>query len=187
MKITANTTAVELAAWVSQLLEAAGITATLSGGGAVSIYTENQYQSNDLDFVTVERRKRLSEMLEPHGFRLADDNRHFYHPATEFFLEFPAAPLEFGNRCVQASDIPKLETLWGPLRVITPTLCVMDRLASWWHWKDRQSWQQAVMVAAHQVVDYADLIAYAEGEGADPADITKLQAQAQNLNTKPEL
>ena len=60
-------------------------------------------------------------------------------------------------------------------------MCVMDRLAAWWHWNDRQSWQQAVMVAAHQAVDYADLVEYAKGEGKDPADITKLQVQAQTF------
>ncbi len=44
MDISAETTAVELAARVSQALEVAGIRATLSGGGAVSIYTRNLYQ-----------------------------------------------------------------------------------------------------------------------------------------------
>lgn len=110
MNINANTTAIELAAQVSQVLEAANITATLSGGGAVSIYSDNQYQSRDLDFVTMERRESLSAVLEPHGFTLASDRRHFTHPATALFLEFPAAPLEFGSRLVQASDIPHLDT-----------------------------------------------------------------------------
>jgi hypothetical protein len=33
-------------------LAAAGITATLSGGAAVSIHSQNRYQSKDLDFAT---------------------------------------------------------------------------------------------------------------------------------------
>lgn len=185
MDINANTTAIELAALVSQALEAAGITATLSGGGAVSIYTHNQYQSNDLDFVTLERRDRLSAALAPCGFTLASDRRHFTHPDTTFFLEFPAAPLEFGSRRVQSSDIPRLDTPWGPLRVITPTLCVMDRLAAYWHWQDRQSWDQAVMVARHQAVDYDDLLAYAKDEGANPDDIRKLREQASRQDPPP--
>ena len=56
MAINANTTVVELAALVSQTLEAAGIKATLSGCGAVSMYTDNEYKSKDLDFVTAELR-----------------------------------------------------------------------------------------------------------------------------------
>lgn len=178
MAIGPNTSATELAALVSQVLEAAGIKATLSGGGAVSIYSDNQYKSNDLDFVTVERREQLSSALAPLGFCLANDRRHFTHPDTDLFLEFPAAPLEFGSRMVQHDDIPKLDTPWGPLRVITPTLCVMDRLAAFWHWNDRQSWDQAVLVASHRVVDYDELLAYAEDEGADARDIEKLREQA---------
>lgn len=41
MGINKNTSAIELAAIVSQALEAAGILATLSGGGAVSMFTDN--------------------------------------------------------------------------------------------------------------------------------------------------
>lgn len=163
---------------VSQALEAAGIKATLSGGGAVSIYTDNVYTSEDLDFVTAERIDRLSAALEPLGFTLAHDRRHFTHQGTELFLEFPPAPLAFGNRVVQHEEIPVLRTPWGPLRVITPTLCVMDRLAAYWHWNDRQSWDQAVLVASHQEVDYAELVAYAKEEKADPNDIEKLRKQA---------
>jgi len=178
--INACTSAAELAALVSQTLEAAGITATLSGGGAVSIYSDNQYESRDLDFVTSERRNRLSSALAPLGFALASDKRHFTHPNTVLFLEFPAAPLEFGGRMVQHDDIPRMDTPWGPLRVITPTLCVMDRLAAYWHWNDRQSWDQAVLVAGHQAVDYGELRAFAKDEGADPGDIDRLRKQAGN-------
>ena len=178
MTINANTSVVELATLVSQTLEAAGIKATLSGGGAVSIYSDHQYQSKDLDFVTSERRDGLTAALAPLGFTLASDRRHFRHPNTELFLEFPAAPLEFGGRLVQHDDIPRMDTPWGPLRVITPTLCVMDRLGAYWHWNDRQSWDQAVLVACHRAVDYDELLAYARDEGADIRDIDKLRQQA---------
>ena len=54
MAINANTTAVELAALVSQTLEAAGIKATLSGGGAVSRQSWDQAvmvaSHTDVDF-----------------------------------------------------------------------------------------------------------------------------------------
>jgi hypothetical protein len=42
--ISEKTTLIELAAIVSDALENAGIIATLSGGAAVSIYTDNRYQ-----------------------------------------------------------------------------------------------------------------------------------------------
>jgi len=54
----------------------------------------------------------------------------------------------------------------------------MDRLAAFWHWSDRQSWDQAVMVASHRDVDYDELATYAKEDGADPNDIDKLQKEA---------
>ena len=53
--ITKATTLTELAAIVSDALERDGIVATLSGGAAVSIYTDNRYVTEDLDFVTVDQ------------------------------------------------------------------------------------------------------------------------------------
>jgi hypothetical protein len=103
----------------------------------------------DLDFVTAAMRDSLVAALAPLGFELSQDKRHFDHPNTNYYVEFPPSPYELGNRTVQYEEIPRLETVWGPLRFITPTLCVMDRLAAFWHWKDRQSWDQAVMVVRH--------------------------------------
>ena len=48
--ITRETTLTDLAAIVSTALERHGIGATLSGGAAVSIYSDNRYESEDLDF-----------------------------------------------------------------------------------------------------------------------------------------
>jgi hypothetical protein len=178
VKIGPQSTALEIAVLVSQALEEAGIVATLSGGGAVSIYTTNLYESNDLDFVTTERTERLASALAPLGFSAVVGRRHFAHPDTAFLLEFPAGPLMFGVRVVQHDEIPKLQTPSGLLRVVTPTLCVMDRLAAYWHWSDRQAWDQAVMVARSRNVDYEELASFAVGEGANPADIARLQREA---------
>jgi hypothetical protein len=51
-RITERSSVEEVAAIVSDALEDAGITATLSGGSAVTIYSNNAYLSRDLDFVT---------------------------------------------------------------------------------------------------------------------------------------
>lgn len=59
VEITEATSIEELAVIISEALEAAGITATLSGGGAVSIYSKNRYMSHDLDFVTSADHKSL--------------------------------------------------------------------------------------------------------------------------------
>jgi len=50
----------------SQTLEEAGITATLVGGAAVSIHSDNEHQSMALDFVTAAMRGSLVAALAPH-------------------------------------------------------------------------------------------------------------------------
>ena len=82
------------------------------------------------------------------------------------------------SHTVQPDEIPALKTRWGPLRVVTPTLCVMDRLAAFWHWHDRQAWDQAVMVAAERRVDFCEVTAFASEEGRDPADVERLRKEA---------
>ena len=67
--ITNETSLTELAAIVSDALERQAIIATLSGGAAVSIYTKNQYVSEDLDFVTVALVEQIKQALEPLGFK----------------------------------------------------------------------------------------------------------------------
>jgi hypothetical protein len=54
----------------------------------------------------------------------------------------------------------------------------MDRLAAFWHWNDRQSWDQALMVARRHELDREELIAYAKDEGSDEADIDTLLREA---------
>ncbi len=96
-EITPDTSLQELAALISQTLEAEGIVATLSGGAAVSIYTNNRYQSYDLDFVTSANRNKLAKTIESLGFLETKAKRLFAHPKTAWLVEFPAGPLGFGD------------------------------------------------------------------------------------------
>ncbi len=167
--ITENTTLVELAAIVSNALERAGIVATLSGGAAVSIYSENRYKSADLDFVTVAFVKELKEALEPLGFEPTGRPRLsvFEHPQTNWYLEFPPAPLSFGGTYVDPSQCTLLETGLGNLRIITPTHSVMDRLIAASAWHEPQSLEQALLVVEyqHDKIDWDELDRWASAEG----------------------
>lgn len=115
--ITEKTTLVELAAIVSGVLEREGIVATLSGGAAVSIYAENRYVSEDLDFVTIALVSELEAVLEPLGFKHTGRPRLslFEHPKTRWYLEFPPAPLSFGGTYVDPSQCALVETGLGSL------------------------------------------------------------------------
>ena len=53
----------EVAAIVSAALEDSHITATLSGGAAVTIFSDNADESADLDFVTSESNKVIKETI----------------------------------------------------------------------------------------------------------------------------
>ena len=53
----------------------------------------------------------------------------------------------------------------GVLRIISPTDCVKDRWAAYYYWGDRQSLEQAVMVAGDNVVDLKEVERWSEAEG----------------------
>ena len=153
----------ELGAFVCSHLENRGIRVTLTGGACVSIYSENKYQSLDLDFIEElpTTRQSLKKALAEIGF--VEENRYFRHPDTQFFLEFPSGPLSVGSEPVR--DITILEFSTGRLRLISPTASVMDRLAAYYHWEDRQSFEQALLVARNQEIDLLRIRKWSEKEG----------------------
>lgn len=177
-EIDARTTLEQLAAIVSQALEAAGVTATLSGGAAVTIYAENEYLSGDLDFVTSARADVIFRALAPLGFRRQPGAREMEHPETAFYVEFPPGPLAFGETVVSDADAAVLQTAHGPVRIVTPTQLVMDRLSAYVHWHDGQSFDQAAMVARRQDIDWAQLGDWAEKEEIDPGIILRLRERS---------
>src|SRR5438045_1633249 len=109
----------ELAALVCQKLADAGITVTLTGGACVTIWSEGKYVSHDLDFIEEGPipRKKIQELLGTLGF--TESGRHFIHPDTTFFVEFPSGPLMIGDeRVLRAS---RRKTKVGILRLLVPT------------------------------------------------------------------
>ena len=167
--IDEHTSLEELAAVVSETLENAGITATLSGGAAVSIYSDNRYQSADLDFVTAALVDDLKTALEPLGFVHTGQPRLsvFDHPKTTWYLEFPPAPLSFGGTYVDPSKCARIDTGLGSLRIITPTHSVMDRLIAAVAWNEPQSLEQALLVTEHckSKIDWQALDEWVVSEG----------------------
>lgn len=168
-------TAEELAVLVSQSLESQGIRATLSGGGAVVIYSSNEYASCDLDFITNARNEAIEKALAPLGFHRVRGARQFEHSDTDFYVEFPPGPLAFGETVVSDDDATVLQTAFGALRIVTPTQSVMDRLSAYVSWNDRQSLDQAVMVARRHPIDWSQLREWASREGADPRVVDRVQ------------
>ena len=164
MKSIANMSPEELAGLVCQALHDAGVTVTLSGGACVGIWSQGKYVSNDLDFIEEGPvpRRRIRGVLKRLGFK--EKGRHFVHPATKFFIEFPTGPLMVGDQRV--AHVIERVTPAGLLRLLSPTDCVKDRLAAFFHWNDRQSLDQALLVAGTQSIDLEDVRRWAKGEGS---------------------
>jgi hypothetical protein len=156
----------ELAAFVCTQLGKHGIKAVLSGGACVSIYTDNPYESFDLDFIEIvpTGRKRIEEALSEIGF--AEENRYFKHPDTGFIVEFPAGPLAVGKEPVRAIDEMDFPT--GSLLLLSPTDCVKDRLAAFYHWNDLQCLEQALLVTGAKKVDLREIMRWSAAENKSP-------------------
>ncbi len=94
-KISAKITIKELAGVVSEHLRSKGLQATLVGGAAVTIYSNNEYQSRDLDFISPNDYQDLVVAMKELGFERAGKN--FFHPNCPYTVEFPSGPLAIGN------------------------------------------------------------------------------------------
>jgi hypothetical protein len=76
---------------------------------------------------------------------------------------------------IDDADIPIFETEYGPLRIVTPTQIIMDRLAAYAHWQDNQSHDQARLVARRGDIDWDELYKWAKSEGIDKTEIDRLK------------
>lgn len=153
----------ELAAYVADHLRRKGIDVVLVGGACICIYSDNAYSSFDLDFIAtgMAGRQSIRQALAEIGFR--QEHRYFKHPETDYFIEFPSGPLAIGDE--PPGEIVSRTYPTGVLRLLSPTDSVKDRLAAYYHWKDRQSLEQAVLVASSHPVDMAEVRRWSINEG----------------------
>ena len=153
----------ELGAFIASHLAKRGIDVVLSGGACVTIYSKNKYVSQDLDFVGNGwvKRVQIVEAMEELGFK--EKNRSFYNPEIKFSVEFPPGPLAVGDEFIKKPAVISLST--GKLSLLSPTDCVKNRLAGYYHWGDLQSLEQAVLVAGTQKIDLAEVERWSKKEG----------------------
>ena len=164
MKPIRDMSAGELASFICCRLKKNGIDVVLSGGSCVSSYSNNKYVSSDLDFVDNQyfiRGEKVRNALSEIGFY--EENRYFKNSESDLLIEFPPGPLSVGEETVKEVILLKYAT--GELRIISPTDCVKDRLASYYHFDDRQCLEQAVLVARDNKVDLAEVERWSRHEG----------------------
>lgn len=168
----------EVAAAVCDTLDRAGVSVVLSGGAVVSIYSDDEYESFDLDFVRTGLTGRVDAVMETLGFRR--EGRHWTHADTPYWVEFPPGPVQVGDAIV--TEFAERRTPLGVLRLLAPTECVMDRLAAYYHWNDAQCLDQAVSVAGRHPIDLERIEAWSRREAALP----KFQRFRDRLTAKPQ-
>lgn len=147
--ITEESCLEEVATIVCTRLEADGISTVLSGGAAVSIYSDNEYESYDLDFIPTGLARRVDRSMETLGFER--QQRHWVHPHNSYWVEFPAGPVAIGDEVIH--DFAERRSEAGTLRILHPTECVMDRLVWYFHNADRQCLEQALQVAKRHPIN----------------------------------
>lgn len=144
-------------------LESEGLEVVLVGGAVVSIYSEGAYRSGDLDFVQTGLLDSLpTEAMAELGFERR--GRHFAHPeCSHLFVEFVSGPLGIGEDL----DVhPSTEVVEGrALKILSPTDCVRDRLASYVHFGAAECLDQALLVARAHDLDWDKIERWCRGEG----------------------
>ena len=152
----------DLAALICQHLHDKGINIVLTGGACVSILSHNIYVSKDLDFVPddILIMARIIRSLKEIGF--SNKGRHFIRNDCPFLIEFVNPPLSVGNEKV--SKVDKVKTKYGTLNILSPTDCVKDRLAAYYHWDDPQSLEQAMLVAKNNKINLNEIKRWSKNE-----------------------
>jgi hypothetical protein len=162
--LTSTSRLPEVAATVGAQLRRRGITAVLTGGACVSLYTDGSYVSKDADFViqgTV-RQAALDEALAELGFVREGDR--YVNSSVRFYLEFPRGPLAIGaDLAVRPVEVAIGDDV---TLALSPTDSCRDRLAAFYHWRDRQSLHLAVAVAKHRPVDLRAIRKWSRSEGS---------------------
>jgi hypothetical protein len=163
MKPVKEMSQAELTAYVQTSLRKNGIDVVLSGGATVVLYSEGQYVSMDIDLINARfaQNREIEKVME--GIGISRIGRHFEHPDSDYYVEFPPGPLTIGKRVVEFVSELAFET--GTLRVISPTECVMDRLSRYYHRGDRQCLVQAEMVAARNPIGLDEVMKWSGSEG----------------------
>lgn len=156
-----NMTLKKFAAFVYETLKKNNIDAVLVGGACVSIYSENRYLSMDADFATYEELKVIEKVLSEYGFKKT--GRCFSNPKCPYVIDFVNPPITVGHEAVRKFHI--IHTSAGELQLLSPTDCVKDRLAAFFHWNDKQALEQAVLVAQAHAIDEEKIKFWAELEG----------------------
>lgn len=119
------------AAIITKMLEDKNIKPIIVGGLSVEIYTQNDYATRDIDFVS-DGYEKISEILLNLGF--SKEGRHFFHDKIEVAVEIPSSDLEGDYDKVTKVEIGEGKYVY----LISLEDIIIDRLRAAVHWKSEQ-------------------------------------------------
>jgi hypothetical protein len=163
MMLSKKMTLEQFAIAVATELKKYDIDVVLTGGAVVSIYSTGKYVSKDADFLSATDYKTIMTAMHKLGFK--NIGKDFYHDDTNFSVEFPGSQLIIGNSPMKPEGT--IESKGFTLRLLSPTQCVMDRLAAFYHWRDRQSLDQALLVAQNHPIKIKKIEKWSKSEGEE--------------------
>ena len=161
----------ELWQYVAWHLGEEGIESILVGGAAANIYTEGECKTDHIDLALLDERarNRVGAVMEGLEF-VRSQERRFRHPeCTHLFVDFPVGPMAaLGND--SSLNLVTKPVAGRVLKLLGPTDCVKDRLATYIHWRDRECFAHAVQVCIWQdSVELRELKNWCAREGAPTA------------------
>jgi hypothetical protein len=158
--------------YVAFNLSANGISSVLVGGSVVSIYTKGIYKSGDLDIVCNSFNLTIGDLIpimKKIGFKKRKSGRHFEHPKCKhIFVEFLSPPVMIAE---DFNILPDEILVEGKvIKILSPTDCIKDRLASFIYFKSRDSLEQALLVAENQPFDIKEIKRWIKNEGVQSSE-----------------
>jgi len=151
----------DLAGFISLELRKRGIDIILVGGACVTIYSHNRYQSYDLDFIAFEDMKKVKQALGELSFH--EKGGFFSHEDCDWIVEFVSSPVAVGKEII--SEFNDVKTATGTIKMLRVEDSVKDRLASFFHWNDRQGLNQAIMICHERKIDIKEIENWSINEG----------------------
>jgi hypothetical protein len=155
-----------LTAFVSNLFKERNIVLTIVGGAAVQFYTQAEYLTSDVDAILYgDTTEIIKEVMKEIGFKRTTIYRHFENDLFGFTFEFPPSPIEVGSRII--TDVSRVETEEGSVRIVRIEDILMDRIIAAMEWKDQPSLEQAKLLWAKNkdLIDGHYLTDFAKKEG----------------------
>lgn len=136
----------------------------LVGSACASLYTGGVLRTGCIEFVINRFEiEKVAKAMRSAGYETRGE-KVFYSRAKECEVILETPPLVVGDHEVE--KIRELKIPFGQIKMLTPTDCVRHRLASYYHFGDKDAFSQAVRIARNQKVDLELIKRWSEWEWA---------------------